>query len=529
MDTSSLCGVPVKDIFKPAVCLNSNENAVELDKMQNNSDKLSECQYDKEEDETIIENIPNDADIDFTKGESSKCNDNGDDHVTGDIDPLEEAENSDKVKIRSWLCGVCTRKVTSKSIVCLSCRQWVHWSCANIKSFKESVKMKKTFQCDVCLRDSDDVVVGDYNKDRECDSSDNDEGADQVTEDTADDVIEHIDIDPLEEAENSDKVKIRSWLCGVCTRKVTSKSIVCLSCRQWVHWSCANIKSFKESVKMKKTFQCDVCLRDSVDVVVGDYNMDRKCDNSSSDNDEAQVKEHTDDDVIEHIDNDFSEPQESSSRGNDHYDLHNEEEVYLCKKSKEIFKAKFQKCPSGTTVHGVQIDDISGRFFINRILKHVKTWKDFDADIHCIGAPIKWEFRNVRRIKHKPVTELGTEATFATPLSPSSRKRKRNLKNWQKNSKVRLYNSGKPYELKNRKGEVKKKVEGKSMKQACGITCRRNCSILIHEQDREKIFKSYWELGDVNSQRAFLANHVTEKETERKRKRKDKAGIKVKR
>ena len=95
--------------------------------------------------------------------------------------------------------------------------------------------------------------------------------------------------------------------------------------------------------------------------------------------------------------------------------LNNGEEVYLCKNGKDIFKAKFKKTPLGTMVHGQELDADSGRFFILKILKDANNWKKFDVDKHCVGAPIKWDIKNVRQSKQKNISELGTEARFATP------------------------------------------------------------------------------------------------------------------
>ena len=110
-------------------------------------------------------------------------------------------------------------------------------------------------------------------------------------------------------------------------------------------------------------------------------------------------------------------------------ELHDEEEVYLCKQGKQIFQGKFQKTSAGSTVHGVELSDDSGRFLITEVLKNAKTWKGFDIDKTCNGAAIMWKLKTIQRIKRK--AEMGTEALRAAPLA--KKKRKRNPDQWQKN------------------------------------------------------------------------------------------------
>nr|CAH7732525.1 unnamed protein product [Callosobruchus chinensis] len=66
------------------------------------------------------------------------------------------------------------------------------------------------------------------------------------------------------------------------------------------------------------------------------------------------------------------------------------------------------------------------------------------------------------------------------------------------------------------KGNVHQKEQ---LKTACN-NFRQKCSKKILEQDRRQIFENYWQLGDVNRQRAFSNKHVDILEKERTRLRK---------
>ena len=77
------------------------------------------------------------------------------------------------------------------------------------------------------------------------------------------------------------------WLCGVCERKVITKSIVCLSCQQWIYWNCANIKTWKEAALLEKTFKCVICIDSSKDDDVD--NVDDKNREESNDGDKGEI------------------------------------------------------------------------------------------------------------------------------------------------------------------------------------------------------------------------------------------------
>ena len=87
-----------------------------------------------------------------------------------------------------------------------------------------------------------------------------------------------------------------------------------------------------------------------------------------------------------------------------------------------------------------------------------------------------------------------------------SRKRKRDPSNWKRNIAKRLCNSGEAYV--NPHGIHKK---ARKMKKTCGVKCRYQCTNKFSNNDREKIFHSFWQLSDVNKQRQFILNYTVKK------------------
>ena len=114
----------------------------------------------------------------------------------------------------------------------------------------------------------------------------------------------------------------------------------------------------------------------------------------------------------------------------------------MCHLGKDVFKGTFHVIDD-KFVHGKELDENHGRFFISKVLKDANRWKSFNPELHCVGAAVMW----------KLVDKLGTEATYATPLI--GRKRKRNEGKWQVKMKKKALNSGKKYVWKKKSGEEK--------------------------------------------------------------------------
>ena len=84
------------------------------------------------------------------------------------------------------------------------------------------------------------------------------------------------------------------------------------------------------------------------------------------------------------------------------------------------------------------------------------------------------------------------------------RKRKRNEENWKRNIHKRQRNTGKSYV--SRTGKIR---SARTLKRGCAHTCRYKCKSKFSESERQSIFHSYWQLGDVDKQRQFIAKYAT--------------------
>ena len=100
-------------------------------------------------------------------------------------------------------------------------------------------------------------------------------------------------------------------------------------------------------------------------------------------------------------------------------------------KGKGIFKARYEEIQESSTIHWKPLLNSEARFFISKVLKNASIWDEFDADIHCSAALVKWQRANVNVLQRKVISEQGTEANYPEPLS--EKKRKVNPSRWQKN------------------------------------------------------------------------------------------------
>ncbi|CAH1974168.1 unnamed protein product [Acanthoscelides obtectus] len=96
------------------------------------------------------------------------------------------------------------------------------------------------------------------------------------------------------------------------------------------------------------------------------------------------------------------------------------------------------------------------------------------------------------------------------------RKRKSNKDAWLKNSAKRLRNSGQAYRSAKQVEQVdgaKKYVyvqrDEKKMGPPCNDKCRLKCFEKIGPEARNTLFKSYWEMGDLQRQRNFILSNMT--------------------
>lgn len=196
--------------------------------------------------------------------------------------------------------------------------------------------------------------------------------------------------------------------------------------------------------------------------------------------------------------------------------LKDKEEVSLCHLGKDVFKGTFS-ATEDKFVHGKELDKFHGRFFITKVLKDAGKWKNFDADVHIVGAPVMWKLSSINRMMRTPFSQLGTEATNATPLA--ARKRKKNPDNWNTTKRKNAVNLGEKFIWKKRNGE--EKVHGRERKvdleKRCSDSCKKECKN-VSDEERKMIHKGFWKMGSHQLQRGFILTHVKQQPKERERK-----------
>lgn len=67
----------------------------------------------------------------------------------------------------------------------------------------------------------------------------------------------------------------------------------------------------------------------------------------------------------------------------------------------------------------------------------------------------------------------------------------------------RLKNTGQSYI-----SSTGKEVQERHIKEPSSDKCKHQCSEKIPKDDRERIFKQFWEIGDVNKQREYIVRHT---------------------
>lgn len=188
----------------------------------------------------------------------------------------------------------------------------------------------------------------------------------------------------------------------------------------------------------------------------------------------------------------------------------------LTKNGLKAFKAKFQKT-TDKTVHGKEMNENEGRFFITKVLKDANKWGEFDVDRHQVGSAILWNTLSIMKMRYAVTDSSGTEAT--PPSKRDTKKRKRNPEKWKSAVKKQKLNSGEGYEFKNKKGEITSSKPKKAMKPPCEEKCRKKCTNDFSEEERQQIFDEFWKSGNIDLQRAFISAHVTVSDKARTRQR----------
>ena len=133
--------------------------------------------------------------------------------------------------------------------------------------------------------------------------------------------------------------------------------------------------------------------------------------------------------MTESSDTDSDESEEEESER----DLVHGEEVYLISNNKEVLKAKYDA--EASVVHGVEIKEGEGRFFITKILRAAAKWDNFDIETMSEGAAILWNKKAIKQRSGQINSKQGTEANAPTPLTEI--KRKKHPKEWKVKDKVK--------------------------------------------------------------------------------------------
>ncbi|XP_072395807.1 uncharacterized protein [Diabrotica undecimpunctata] len=96
------------------------------------------------------------------------------------------------------------------------------------------------------------------------------------------------------------------------------------------------------------------------------------------------------------------------------------------------------------------------------------------------------------------------ESTGSNRNVERTRKRKRNPEGWKRTIVKKLRNCGKEYQSLHN-GKL---IPARKMLSSCKNTCRLKCSVKFTQEDREILFNSFWNLGNLENQRSFVVNHM---------------------
>ena len=59
-------------------------------------------------------------------------------------------------------------------------------------------------------------------------------------------------------------------------------------------------------------------------------------------------------------------------------------------------------------------------------------------------------------------------------------------------------------------------IKQKKLRESCNDKCRKKCCATISDAQRQDIFKTFYELGDITRKREYILRHIVRKESERK-------------
>nr|CAI5821986.1 unnamed protein product [Callosobruchus analis] len=94
----------------------------------------------------------------------------------------------------------------------------------------------------------------------------------------------------------------------------------------------------------------------------------------------------------------------------------------------------------------------------------------------------------------------------SSQITKVGKKRLRFPEKWRKNVAKALRNTGKEYVSVSKQGKVR---PARTIQPPCGDKCKLQCSKKFTEEDRKLLFTEYWNLGDLQRQRDFLATNMS--------------------
>ena len=157
------------------------------------------------------------------------------------------------------------------------------------------------------------------------------------------------------------------------------------------------------------------------------------------------------------------------------------------------------------------------------VLEHYDACIDELGDNMLIATPLAKEFLDNANIscsiqsqqnerRQSPLKEKATprkRAVFVTPEKKLvTRKRKATPEHWKKNIRKKLRLQGDEYTSAN--GKV---IPARSIKPVNCEKCRLKCETKISNEQRQKIFDSFWKLGSYERQKDFVCGKVDEDNT----------------
>ena len=151
------------------------------------------------------------------------------------------------------------------------------------------------------------------------------------------------------------------------------------------------------------------------------------------------------------------------------------------------------------TVHHKVIPPGFGKFKIKTVFaRRALAWQKYDSDIHCPNAFIIWYKLETRKTKQHKILKpnfasAGTIPNGATEVDNGrGRKRLRHDADHLFSQQKKRRDCGLSYSP--RKGSNKSRKE---LRNPCPMMFRKKCQALISQDKRQKIFESYWKIGNV--------------------------------